>query len=407
MSRAVLLVLPTRTYRAAAFLAAARRLALEVVVASEDASTLGHLHPERELVVDFLHPEEAADRVARLVGAERIQAVVAADEAGVIYAARLAEALGVGGNSPAAAAATRDKAQLRRLLAARAIPQPRWALWAAGAPPPALGFPAVVKPLDQAASRGVIRVEDELQLTHAGRRIRTMLAEDPDCPADHSQADLLVEEFIAGPEVAVEALLLDGELQPLAIYDKPEPLDGPYFEESIYTVPTGLAPDRRAQVWNQLQSAVWALGLGTGPVHAEFRLGQGQPRLIDLASRSIGGRCSTVLHFRSGATLEELILLNALGEQLPDVGLEEGGAGVMMLPVPGPGTLLAVAGRDDALAVPGIEGLEITVPIGRAIAGPPEGDRYLGFLFSRAADGEAAARVLRAAQARLRIEVAP
>ncbi|EQD43606.1 phosphoribosylglycinamide synthetase, partial [mine drainage metagenome] len=166
------------------------------------------------------------------------------------------------------------------------------------------------------------------------------------------------------------------------IYDKPEPLDGPYFEESIYTVPTGLAPDRSAQVWNQLQSAVWALGLGTGPVHAEFRLGQGQPRLIDLASRSIGGRCSTVLHFRSGATLEELILLNALGEQLPDVGLEEGGAGVMMLPVPGPGTLLAVAGRDDALAVPGIEGLEITVPIGRAIAGPPgRGTATSGFCF--------------------------
>ncbi len=403
----MLLVLSSRTYRATAFLAAARRLDLEVVVAREDPSTLGHLHPERELVVDLLHPEEAAGRVARLAGAARIQAVVAADEAGVIYAARLAAALGVGGNSPAAAAATRDKAQLRRLLAARAIPQPGFALWAAGAPPPALGFPAVVKPLDQAASRGVIRVENELQLTQAGHRIRAMLAGDPDCRADHSQADLLVEEFVAGKEVAVEALLLDGELQPLAIYDKPEPLDGPYFEESIYTVPTGLSADRSAQVWRQLQNAVWALGLGTGPVHAEFRLGQGQPRLIDLASRSIGGRCSAVLHFRSGATLEELILLNALGDPPPDHELTAGGSGVMMLPIPASGRLLEVAGQERALAVPGVDRIEITVPIGGQIAAPPVGDRYLGFIFAHGADGPAAAGALRQAHAQLRVEVEP
>jgi biotin carboxylase len=403
----VLLVLPTGTYRAAAFLAAARRLDLEVVVASEDASTLGHLHPGHELVIDLLDPGPGLERLAGLPDRERIRAVVAADEAGVIPAATLAAALGWPGNPPAAAAATRDKAELRRRLGVRHLPQPRWEVWAAGAPPPDLGFPVVVKPLDQAASRGVIRVDDRPQLVRAGARIRAMLAADPACaPPDH-EAPLLVEEFIAGPEVAVEALLLDGELQPLAVYDKPEPLDGPYFEETIYTVPTGLQPGVSSEVWRLLQEAVWALGLETGPVHAEFRLGQGPPRLIDLASRSIGGRCSGVLRFRSGATLEELILRNALQDQLPDTELVEGGSGVMMLPIPGPGRMLGVAGQELALQVPGVDRIEITVPIGAEIIGPPEGERYLGFMFARGADGPAAARALRQAHAHLRVEVAP
>ena len=407
MSRAVLLVLPTRTYRAGPFLAAARRLDLEVVVASDDASTLGHLHPGRELVVDLAHPEAAASRLAQLPDPERIRAVLAVDEAGVLYAASLAAALGLGGNQPAAAAATRDKAELRRRLAGHRLPQPRGAPRADGAPPPQLAFPVVVKPLDQAASRGVIRADDRPQMEQAGLRIRAMLAQDQICTPTPGTGELLVEEFVAGPEVAVEALLLDGELQPLAVYDKPEPLEGPYFEETIYTVPTGLGPELTSLLWKQLQEAVWALGLDSGPVHAEFRLGQGGPRLIDLASRSIGGRCSGVLRFRSGATLEELILLNALGDPLPEVELEEGGSGVMMLPIPAAGRLLQVAGQERALEVPGVDRIEITVPIGAQIAAPPDGDRYLGFIFARGADGPAAAEALRQAHALLRVEVQP
>jgi biotin carboxylase len=266
----------------------------------------------------------------------------------------------------------------------------------------------VVKPLDQAASRGVIRADDSDQLRAAGARIRRMLDEGcDDRPGSKSPRELLVERFVAGPEVAAEALLRAGHLIPLTIYDKPDPLDGPYFEETIYTLPSSLSAGRAAEVWSRLGDAVRALGLDTGPVHAEFRLGDGPPKLIDLASRSIGGRCSRAIHFRSGVTLEELILLNALGDPLPATELADGGSGVMMLPVPATGRLLSVDGQAEALAVPGIEGLEITIPNGERVNGPPEGDRYLGFLFARTVDAPAAAQALRMAHASLRIQVGP
>jgi biotin carboxylase len=408
MSRRVLLVMPTRTYRARAFLTAARRLDLEVVVASEESSTLSQLHPERELVVHLDDPEQAADEARRLHGAGAVEAVVAVDEAGVLYAARLAEALGVAGNRPAAAAATRDKSRLRELLEAAGVPQPRWQLWRGEEAPQPADFPCVVKPLNQAASRGVIRADDTEQLLAAGARIRRMLQEGcEDEPGSQAPPGLLVERFVAGPEVAAEALLRDGQLLPLTIYDKPEPLNGPFFEETIYTLPSTLSAAQAGAVWSRLGEAVDALGLTTGPIHAEFRLGERTPKLIDLASRSIGGRCSKAIHFSSGVTLEELILLNALGEPLPPTELAEGGSGVMMLPVPVSGRLLAVVGRDEALAVPGIEGLEVTIPIGGRVVGPPEGDRYLGFLFARTDGPAEAALALRQSYSKLSIEVEP
>lgn len=405
MSRRVLLVLPTSTYRASAFLAAARRLGLEVVVASEEPSTLRSLHTGGELLIDLSHPELAPDRLVELQEAEEIAAVVAADESGVLVAAHLAWALQLPGNPPAAAAATRDKARLRDRLRLAEIAQPRWAIWAHEDPPAWELFPAVLKPLDQAASRGVVRANAPVELPPAGARVRRLLA--AGCGPERAAVPrpLLVEEFVPGPEVAVEALISGGNLIPLAIYDKPDPLDGPYFEETIYTVPTVLPPARQEAVRQTVAAAVGALGLTTGPVHAELRLGWDDPVLIDLASRSIGGHCSSVLHFRQGQTLEELILLQALGEPLPDPELEAGGAGVMMLPIPRAGRLLEVSGREGALAVPGVESLEIAVPLGTSIAPPPEGDRYLGFMFARGTDGPDAARALRLAHSQLRFEI--
>ncbi len=399
--------MPTGTYRASAFLAAARRLDLEVVVASEEPSTLGATHPGSELVVDFQRPEQAPEGLPGVTRVGAIAAVVPVDETAVMVASHLALALGVPGNHPSAALATRDKSILRAQLQAGGVPQPEWVLWEGEDPPPWDIFPAVLKPLDQAASRGVVRVDGWAQLAAEGRRIRHLLAHDPRCAPGPGEgiAPLLIEGFVPGPEVAVEALTRNGRLVPLAIYDKPEPLDGPYFEETIYTVPTALPGDAQRALLTSLEAAAEAVGLGTGTVHAELRLGQGLPRVIDMASRSIGGRCSAVLRFESGHTLEELILANALGDPLPNLDLEEGGFGVMMLPVPRAGRLLAVEGREASLAVAGVESLQVAVPIGGRVEPPPGGDRYLGFLFAHGADGAQAAAALSEAHSRLRFDI--
>jgi biotin carboxylase len=401
MTKTVLLVLPTRSYRAAAFLAAARRLSLELVVASEEGSTLRHLHPDQEATIDFADPAGAATVAAELANRHPLQAVVPADEAGVVVAAHIAERLGLRSSPPGAVAATRNKLALRERLQEVGLSQPRWWLWAEEESPPSPQFPVVVKPLDQAASRGVIRVEDHEELLAAGRRVRDMLLADPACATPANRVSLLVEEFMLGPEVAVDALLVAGDMRLLAIYDKPEPLDGPFFEETIYTVPSALAPARQREVVAVLESVVLALGLTEGALHAELRLGGAQPALIDIASRSIGGRCSRVLHFRSGRSLEEILLLGALGEDPGDLELDATARGVMMLPIPKSGTLHSVPGRDAVLAMPGVDDVELTVPVGGRVVSWPEGDRYLGFIFASGSDVGFVADQLRLAYSKL------
>jgi biotin carboxylase len=405
MSRRVLLILPTRTYRAAAFLAAARRLELEVVVASEEGSTLGHMHPEQELVIDLDDPVGAAQLVADRSVGRQLDAVVPVDDGAVLAAAHIAQRLGLRGNPVDAVAATRSKLALRERLQAGGEGQLGWWLWPDGEAPGPVKFPAVVKPLDQAASRGVIRVDDHLQLLRAGERIRRALAFDPACTTEWQGTPLLVEEFVAGPEVAVEGVLVNGTLLALAVYDKPEPMDGPFFEETVYTVPSELRDGRMVQVLAAVQGAARAVGLTDGSVHAELRLGRERPCVIDLASRSVGGRCSAVLHFRSGRSLEEIVLLAALGEELGDVELEVGTRGVMMMPVPMAGTLISVPGREMVLGLPGVDGIEVSVPLGGRIVPLPEGDRYLGFIFAHGQDSREVTARLRTAYRELGIVI--
>jgi hypothetical protein len=228
-----------------------------------------------------------------------------------------------------------------------------------------------------------------------------MLLADPECASPAASIPLLVEEFVAGPEVAVEALLVAGEMRLLAIYDKPEPLDGPFFEETIYTVPSALAPARQGEVVAALEIVVRALGLSEGAIHAELRLSGAQPALIDLASRSIGGRCSRVLHFKSGRTLEEILLLAALGEDPGNLELDGRARGVMMLPIPKSGTVRSIPGREAVLAMAGVEEVELTVPVGGRVASWPEGDRYLGFIFASGSDPGSVAGELRLANSKL------
>jgi biotin carboxylase len=377
--RRVVLVLPTATYRAADFLAAADSLGATVVVASEREQVLAAA--DRSLTVDLGDGPATAASVEALDGRAPVDAVVAVDDQGIVVAAEAAARLGLPHNPPDAVATTRDKVRLRHALGRAEVRQPAFRV-VEGDELPDLPLPWVVKPIGLSGSTGVIRVDDAAAAPATFERVRAI----------GGAPTLLVETFVPGPEVAVEGLLRGGALEVLATFDKPDPMDGPYFEETIYVTPSRQRLDGLHRL---VQDACRAVGLTEGPVHAEARLTPEGPVLLEVAARSIGGLCGRTLKFGAGVSLEELILRHALG--LPTDGLvrEDVAAGVMMLPIPRSGTLREVGGQDEARAVPGVVGLEITVPRGRQVKALPEGDRYLGFLFARGdtpADVEATLR---------------
>ena len=308
----ILLLLPTATYRAADFITAARALGAEVVVASERRLvSIG----DAQLTLDLRRPEAAAEAIATLAEERPLDAVVAVDDQGVRVAALAAERLGLPGNRVEAVAATRDKAAMRRALAAAGVPQPEHRVVRvsddAAAAAADVGLPCVVKPLSLSASRGVIRADDPPAAVAAAARIRAILAEAGEDPEE----PLLIERYLPGAEVAVEGLLRAGSLEPLAVFDKPDPLEGPYFEETILTTPSRLPAEIVAAVHQTSADACAAIGLREGPVHAELRVHGGRVWMLELAARSIGGLCSRSLRFGVGVgvSLEELILRHALG----------------------------------------------------------------------------------------------
>jgi biotin carboxylase len=395
----VLLLLPTSTYRAPDFVAAAARLGVEVVVGSEHEQALAADMGDRSVVVPLSDPERGTQAIVELHARSPVDAVVAVDDRGIEIAARAAERLGLVHTDPGAVAVTRDKARMREVLAAAGVPQPRFA--ALGDPgdvaeaADSLGYPVVVKPVGLSASRGVIRADDAEAAAQAAHRIRAMV-----------DGPLVVEEYVPGVEVAVEALARgeDG-FEVLAVFDKPDPLIGPYFEETIYVTPSRLPDEVVTQVSFLTAQAARAIGLVDGPVHAELRIDGDRIRVIEIAARSIGGLCARTLRFGAGVALEELVLRHALGMPIDDAEREHAASGVMMLPIPAAGVLRGVHGQDAARALPGVTGLEITVPLGRPVVPLPEGDRYLGFLFARGDTPAEVEDTLRTAHAALDIDV--
>ena len=397
--RRALLILPTAGYRTEDFLAAAASLDVDVVVATDRRQTIGDA-----LRIDLRRPERAAEAIVELARDLPLDAVVAADDGGVVAAALAATRLGLPSNPPDAAGRARDKLALRRALEAAGVSQPRFAELPPGGDVAAVGFPAVLKPTGLAMGRGVIRADDADSARASERRIRKIVAAAGDDPA----APLLLEEYVPGVEVAVEGLLRAGRMETLAVFDKPDPLEGPYFEETIYVTPSRLAEAAQASVESLVASAAAAVGLREGPVHAEVRLDGGRMWTIELAARSIGGLCGRTLRFGLGVRLEEVILRHALGLPLDGrLRREEAAAGVMMLPTPHAGTLLEVAGQAEARAVPGVSDIRITIPAGGRLVPLPEGDRYLGFMFARGATPDEVETALREAHARLRVVIDP
>lgn len=409
----VLLLLPTSSYRARDFLEAARRLGVEVVVASEETSTMESLQSQRLVTLDFLDPLSAAERVARFHDGQPLDAVVSVDEDTAVVAASVAARLGLPHHSAEAAERARLKHRMRESLAAADVGSPRHRLVATSADPGALAreldYPVVVKPVFLSGSRGVVRADDPEAFVAAFERVRRILDDEELRRRGGEHAGhLLVEAFVPGDEVAVEALLTDGRLSPLAIFDKPEPLEGPYFEESIYVTPSRHSMATQEAVLDVTARAAAAIGLRHGPIHAELRLppgGSRSPSVIEVAGRSIGGLCSRTLRFGIGQTLEELILEHAMGRSMENVGRESRAAGVMMIPIPRAGRLEEIRGADEAERISDIEEVTITATLGQELVPLPEGSSYLGFIFSRAGTPERAEAALREAHARLRFVV--
>jgi biotin carboxylase len=396
----VLLLVPACTYRAADFLAAAGRMGLDLVVGSDGALPLGG---GPVIGVRSGDPDASAALIAARCGP--VDAVVAADTPMLPLAAAVAERMGLPHNPPEAVLNATDKARQRRRWAAAGVPQPRFEIVPAAAPDDAVraaaaavGFPCVVKAVSLSASQGVLRADDPAGAVAAARRIRHVLA-----PRDEP---LLVEAYLPGPELSIDGLLSRGGLTVTAVFDKPHTSDGPTFEETLLVSPSRLAPPALAAATRTAGRAACALGLTTGPVHAELRLGDrgGRPAMLELAARCIGGLCSRVLRFPGGRTMEELVLANALGQPVPDSGPGRP-CGVYMLPVPRPGVLRAVEGRAAAAAVPGVTGLTITIPVGQRVLPLPDGDRYLGFIFAEGGDQRAVETALTAARDRLRVVI--
>ena len=430
----VLLLLPTSTYRTQAFMDAAGRLGVDVTVASEQASTMAKFNPAGLLTLDFDHPEHAARQAVEFAGQHPLNAVVPVDDQVTQLAAVICRKLSLRHNSVESVTATRNKHLMRQRMHEAGVPSPRFQLCAIDYDPARLArrvaYPCVVKPLSLSGSRGVIRANDETQFVHAVKRLAAILqdeyrrpagstkswnqtiadstlgARDNSAPTDSPVArQFLVEDYLAGQEVALEGLLSRGRLQALALFDKPDPMDGPFFEETIFVTPSRLSDDAREQIVWCAQRAANALGLTEGPIHAELRINDDGPWILELNPRSIGGLCSHVLRFGTGLSLEELIIRHALGDNFVPPGREPQPAGVMMIPIPRAGRLIEVQGIDDAQNVAGIDRVAVLAHPGQQLVPLPEGSRYLGFLFARAESIDAVETALRRAHQQLHFAI--
>ena len=399
-ARRVLLLAPARSYRTADFMLAATRMGLDLTVASDGALPVG----DRPVIpVRPGDQEQAAERIISRCGP--MDAVVAADAPMLLLAAAVAGRLGLPHNSAAAVLAAADKTRQRQLWAAAGVAQPRFEIIPAHASGDAIrqaaaatGFPCMIKAVSLSASQGVLRADDASQAVQAATRVRRILTAE----RQYATGPLLAEEYLSGPELSVDGLLNDGMLTPLAVFDKPAMPEGPTFEETLLVTPSRLPQHVVVDAVRSAGRAARALGLRTGPVHAELRVTGTGPAMQELAARSIGGLCSRALRFPSGQSLEELILANALGEPPPFRGPHvPPPSGVFMLPVPRSGVLRSIEGRADAEAVPGITGVTITIPRGRHVRPLPDGDQYLGFVFAEAATPDEVEKALTAASQRL------
>jgi biotin carboxylase len=407
--RRILIVAATTGYQTRSFENAAREMGLEVILATDRCHNLEDPWGDQAMPVRFHQPDEAIQML--LQHSSRPHGVIAVGDRPTLVAAMAAKAFGLPYHSVEAVESCRNKHAARERFRQAGLLVPEYFRVPVAMEPMeaarTAGYPCVLKPLGLSGSRGVIRADNELEFLEAFERIRTLL-ETPDIRRlqDASDRYIQIETFIPGQEYALEGIVSGGDLQVLAIFDKPDPLDGPFFEESIYVTPSRAPEATLDMIVETTQRASRALSLTHGPIHAEMRHNASGVWMLEVAARPIGGMCSQCLRFDGGMSLEQLILDHALGENVDEVRRESSASGVMMIPIPGNGIYAGVSGIEDASAVPGIEAVTITAKPGQRILKLPEGSSYLGFLFARGTVPDEVVSTLREAHAKLRFEIA-
>jgi biotin carboxylase len=406
----LLLVASTTGYQTRAFAEAAERLKFQLILATDRCHVLDDPWGDQAIALRFDDPAAAAEMIAR-DAAGKVTGVVAVGDRPAYFAALAAERLGLRYHPAAAVEASRSKYLSRERFRTAGLMVPHYIRVPLDSDPEEAAattrYPCVLKPLGLSASRGVIRANDRMEFIAAFTRIRTLLAI-PDIARLHDPQDrfLQIEDFIEGREFALEGLVTGGRLRMLALFDKPDPLDGPFFEETIYTTPSREDPAVQAAIQETAQRAIATLGFTDGPVHAEMRVNASGVWMLEAAARPIGGLCARALRFSPDVSLEEVILRHAAGEEIGYLEAVRPSSGVMMIPIPRAGIYTGVSETEEAAAIPGIEHVEITAKEGQKLIPLPEGSSYLGFLFAR---GETSAQVeaaLRAAHAKLKFKIA-
>ena len=404
-------------YQTRAFDAAAKKLGVELAFVTDRCHQLEDPWHDRAVPVRFETPEEAAYAVMQAQAGQRVDGVLALGDRPTLAAAYVARGLGIPHNHPASVEACRSKLRMREVFRDAGLPTP----WFRSAPlqaipEPALmdiTYPCVLKPISLSASQGVVRVNNREEfLAGAGRLKRLLESAEIQATREPNLDRMIVEEYLPGREVAVEGLLTGGELRVLAIFDKPDALEGPYFEETIYVTPSRFSQPEQLLIEKSFSEATRALGLAHGPVHGEFRLNERGVLPIEVAARPIGGLCARALWFqlegeKEPIGLEELLLRHALDLPGRDAPRETAASGVLMIPVPSSGILEKVEGAADAREIAGITELEITARLHDYIAAWPEGSSYLGFLFARGKDPAEVEDALREGHAKLSFKLTP
>ena len=408
----LLLLTTTSGYETRLFVEAAQKLGIPFALGTDRCHRLDDPWNDGAMALRFEDPEESAAAILEYARAHPLQAVVPLGDRAVRTAALACQALDIPHNPPSAAEACRNKFKARQRLQAAGVWVPPFARFSIDEDPRRCAgkvpFPCVLKPLSLSASQGVVRADTPGQFVAAFERIAALLRSPEIQVHKEDTTDwLLAEGFIEGRELALEGLLDRSRLRVLALFDKPDPLDGPFFEETLYITPARVDAATQASIIECVEQAARALTLFHGPLHAELRLGPAGPRVLEVAWRSIGGLCSRALRFRMGLTLPELILRHAWGLHIDPLVREEAAAGVMMIPIPRAGVFQGVEGLEDALHTPGVEDITITAKEAHPIVPLPEGSSYLGFIFARGSSPDAVEQALRAAHARLRFQIVP